>query len=460
MRLKTLRVGRFKKGLQQPSHLKNFRGRIRTLEIREGHQLDRVSAWTIIGPGWKGIIADVEVARLSKFPDIARTIATVVLKIQGESGAEVRLRHDLRNGGWRRCPIQDATAHTAILHEGQFSFHVFDLRERYPHRRRQVAGTARSQIAKVPRKISAVVGLHRAEIKRGRPRGAIKSRHLQDGVDRCEDVIHRRAGVCTRPTGVGHQGHGIRSGFRKRVAGVRQIGRVGRDTRHPEIPMEEGRVHRKLLEINGLANAQLATILDGHIRADVRVTHRHIELKVAVRRAEQDPIPPFLDTNSNDILPCRRGLSSDEPRHRVNLKCGIGVQWVRGRIPRRPIHIGVRRAIGWVGGRLIGRAPKHGGAKGVSQAVAVRICRAVVKKEVESRAQGHWRQAVPNGTAVGLLRLVGPWNLGGEGRPGVIRIVEVDDGRIPATALVTQSVPAWRFANVDHLLVDSLLHTH
>ena len=51
-------------------------------------------------------------------------------------------------------------------------------------------------------------------------------------------------------------------------------------------------------------------------------------------------------------------------------------------------------------------------------------------------------------------------NLGGERGPSIIRIGQIDDGRVPATTLVAQRESIRRFPDVHDLLVDRLFHTH
>ena len=56
------------------------------------------------------------------------------------------------------------------------------------------------------------------------------------------------------------------------------------------------------------------------------------------------------------------------------------------------------------------------------------------------------------------LGLIGPWNLGREGGPRVVQVVEVDDGWVPAATLVTQGESIGRFPDVHDLLFHGLFH--
>ena len=84
----------------------------------------------------------------------------------------------------------------------------------------------------------------------------------------------------------------------------------------------------------------------------------------------------------------------------------------------------------------------------------------MVEEEIESGTESHWRQTVEDRTAVGVFRLVGARNLGGERRTGIIRRRQIDDGRIPAAPLIAECESVWRLPDVHDLLVDRLLHAH
>ena len=316
--LKTLRVRRFEEGLEQPRHLEHLCRRVGTLEVGQRHQLHHIGSGTIIGPRGKGVITHVQIAGLPELPDITGSTDTVVVEGQGEAGAEVLLGRDGRRGRWGRGPIEHAAADAAVLHNGQFGLHILDLWKSNSIRSRERAGTARGQIAEVPREVRPVVGLRRPEIEDGRSGRTIEPRHFENRIDGSEDIVHRGAGVRTGPTGVGHERHRVGPGFRKGVTRVGQIGRVRFDPGHTKIPMEEGGVDRELLEIDGLADAQLAARLDGHLRGDVRVTDGDVELEIPVGRAEQDAIPPLLHADANHILSSGRGLARDEARHGID----------------------------------------------------------------------------------------------------------------------------------------------
>ena len=82
----------------------------------------------------------------------------------------------------------------------------------------------------------------------------------------------------------------------------------------------------------------------------------------------------------------------------------------------------------------------------------------MVKKEIKACTQGHRGKAVEDRTAVGGFGLVGARNLRGERRPSIVRRIQVDDGRVPAAALITERESVRGLSDVNDLFIHGLLN--